>query len=193
MPMLESIQLQTPRLSLRPLKLGDAENLLSMHADRENMQFSNGLPWTAIEQAHDLIQSSKAWLVSGRHLCLGIASRETDEVFGTCTLFDIDSGSRRGELGFILSSQQRNKGYMTEALRALLLHAFDGLNLNRVEADTDPMNAQAIKLLEALGFQREGLLRERWIVGNLKSDSAFYGLLRGDWLRKQEFSPRGVA
>jgi hypothetical protein len=57
----------------------------------------------------------------------------------------------------------------------------------------DPRNAQAIKLLEALGFQREGLLRERWIVGNLKSDSAFYGLLRGDWLRKQEFSPRGVA
>lgn len=73
---------------------------------------------------------------------------------------------------------------MTEALTALLDHAFDGLGLHRIDADTDPMNRAAIQLLERLGFQREGLLRERWRTAGRKSDAALYGLLRHEWPRR---------
>jgi RimJ/RimL family protein N-acetyltransferase len=55
------------------------------------------------------------------------------------------------------------------------------LGLNRIEADTDPRNLAATRVLEKLGFMREGLLRERWITAGQKSDSALYGLLRSDW------------
>jgi len=72
---------------------------------------------------------------------------------------------------------------MSEALRALLDYGFSSLDLNRVEADTDPRNLAAAKMLERLGFAKEGHLRERWIVGDEKSDTALYGLLKGDWAR----------
>ena len=60
------------------------------------------------------------------------------------------------------------------------------LALNRVEADIDPRNAASANTLERLGFQNEGLLRERWVVDGEVSDSGIYGLLRLDWLARTE-------
>ena len=70
---------------------------------------------------------------------------------------------------------------MQEALRALLDMAFDELQLHRIEADTDPRNDRSMRLLERLGFVKEGHFRERWIVGGEVSDAAMFGLLHRDW------------
>ena len=70
---------------------------------------------------------------------------------------------------------------MNEALKALLYYAFQTLDLNRLEADIDPRNSASAKTLERLGFQKEGHLRERWIVNNEISDTWLYGLLRREW------------
>jgi len=55
------------------------------------------------------------------------------------------------------------------------------MQLHRLEADIDPRNAASAKTLERLGFRREGLMRERWIVEGVVSDSAVYGLLASEW------------
>ena len=141
-------------------------------------------PWQAIAQAYELIDLSSKWLESGRHICLGVARVDGGGLIGTCTLYDIDSTNLRAEVGFVLGAFAWRQGFMTEALTAVLEHAFDTLGLNRNEADTDPQNHAAIKLLEGLGFHREGLLRERWLTNGRKSDAAFYGLLRHDWRRR---------
>jgi RimJ/RimL family protein N-acetyltransferase len=193
MPALEPVELHTPRLTLRPLRTQDEARLFDIHADGAVMMYSNSLPWTRLEQASGLIDASQKWLASGEHLCLGIVLAGALVPIGTCTLFDIDRVNQRAELGFLLASQEWGRGYMSEALAGLLRHAFSGLALNRIDADTDPRNMAAIKLLERLGFQYEGLLRERWIVGGRKSDAALCGLLRSDWLRRQEHPPQDVA
>jgi RimJ/RimL family protein N-acetyltransferase len=77
------------------------------------------------------------------------------------------------------------KGYINEALVALLEFGFTQLDLNRVEADIDPRNVASARTLERLGFQREGLLRQRWIVGDEVSDTAIYGLLAHEWRAKR--------
>ena len=55
---------------------------------------------------------------------------------------------------------------MHQTLQALLQYAFETLNLNRLEADIDPRNQASAKTLERLGFQKEGHLREQWIVND---------------------------
>jgi len=77
---------------------------------------------------------------------------------------------------------------MHEALQALLRYAFQTLDLNRLEADIDPRNVASARTLERLGFQKEGHLRERWIVNGEISDTRLYGLLRREW---QERSSAG--
>jgi RimJ/RimL family protein N-acetyltransferase len=84
-------------------------------------------------------------------------------------------------MGYALASAAWGCGYMAEALTALLDHGFGQMQLNRVEADVDPRNLASARSLERLGFVKEGLLRERWIVDGEVCDSALYGLLLADW------------
>jgi len=72
-------------------------------------------------------------------------------------------------------------GYATEAARAVLQWAFDTLDLNRVQAETDTRNVASARVLEKLDFMREGTLREDCIVNGEVSDSWVYGLLRRRW------------
>jgi [ribosomal protein S5]-alanine N-acetyltransferase len=188
----DALNLHTARLLLRPLEPADAADLLAVHADAAVMRYSNQPPWTSIDQATALVGQSEAGRTAGRHLCLGLVLREEpgpgDEtparagtVIGTCTLYGLVRSSRRAEIGFVLGAAWWSRGYMGEALRAVLAQAFEAMDLNRVEADTDPRNAASVRLLERLGFQREGLLRERWLVDGAPSDSAIYGLLQREW------------
>ena len=111
----------------------------------------------------------------------GVARREDDRVIGTCTLFHLDLDNRRAEIGYALGREHWGKGYMAEALGALLTFAFQGLGLRRLEADVDPGNAGSIKTLERLGFQKEGYLRERWLVNGKVMDTLLFGLLQREW------------
>jgi RimJ/RimL family protein N-acetyltransferase len=110
-----------------------------------------------------------------------IAEKKSNELIGTITLFNLNLDNRRAEIGYGLDRAFWRQGYMHEALKALVSHAFNDLSLHRLEADVDPRNAGSIRTLEKLGFQREGYLRERWHVDGEIQDALFYGLLRPEW------------
>jgi len=184
MPTLAEVRLDTERLHLRPLVRSDADALLAIHADPQVMRYTTIRPWTSLEQAHALIERDLKDMPAGKHLCLGIVPAGEERVAGTCTLFGIYRASRRAEIGFVLGRSAWGHGYMKEALSALLDFGFASMNLNRVEADTDPRNLAAAKTLERLGFVKEGHLRERWIVDGERSDTALFGLLSSDWKRR---------
>ncbi|HQA34227.1 MAG TPA: GNAT family N-acetyltransferase [Casimicrobium huifangae] len=175
------VALLTPRLRLRPLAIIDAESLYGIYSDPEFMRYWSSAPWTSIDQATQLIERDLRELPAGEHLRLGIFLRDGDALIGTCSLFHLSAQCRRGEVGYGIARPHWRKGYMFEAVSALIGFAFGELNLHRLEADIDPRNAGSARSLEKLGFIREGLLRERWIVGDEVSDSALYGLLARDW------------
>ena len=68
---------------------------------------------------------------------------------------------------------------MEEAVRAVLGHCFGVLDTHRVEAEIEPENKASIRLAERVGFQREGLLRDRMFVGGEPRSVLMYSLLRG--------------
>lgn len=178
-------QLDTRRLRLRPLQETDAPALLALFSDPRVMRFWSTPPWTGLEQAHAMVAQDRGAMARGEHLRLGITRRDDGVLVGTCTLFDLVPQCRRAEIGFALAPAFWGRAYMDESLRALLRHGFTTMALNRVEADIDPRNEASARTLERLGFLREGVLRQRWIVGDEVSDSALYGLLQRDWYWRQ--------
>lgn len=181
MPEFEQILLSTQRLILRPLRETDAQAVFALRSNPAAMRYHSSLPWTSTKKAVEFILKCTTDMKSNANIRLGIERTEDNTLIGTCTLFQIDAQCRRAEIGYELNQAVWGKGYMDEALRALLHFAFTDLNLNRVEADVHPDNINSCKSLERLGFKKEGQLRERWIVGDEVSDSVIFGLLLSEW------------
>lgn len=181
MPTLTAITLTTPRLTLRPLTAADIPALFAIFSHPEVMRYWSSPPYTEIAQARTMLLNCQEGYATGEFLQLGIAQRDDAVLMGTCTLFALHAASRRAEIGYALGRPYWGAGYMHEALTALIDHAFNTLNLHRLEADIDPRNTASARTLERLGFQKEGHLRERWIVSDEISDSWIYGLLRREW------------
>lgn len=179
--MSDTIAIHTRRLLLRPLQPGDVPALYSIFGDPEVMRYWSTPPWTSPDSGREMVARDQAAGTDADWLRLGLVPHGSETPIGTCTLFDHRPQSRRAELGYALARQAWGRGYMHEALSALLDHGFEHWQLNRVEADIDPRNHASARALERLGFQREGLLRERWVVADEVSDSALYGLLRREW------------
>jgi RimJ/RimL family protein N-acetyltransferase len=70
---------------------------------------------------------------------------------------------------------------MKEGLNQAIALSFGPLGLRRLEADVDPRNEASLRLLESLGFRREGLMRERWNTGGELQDGVLLGLLAREW------------
>ncbi len=185
MPAFDGLPIKTERLLLRPFSTSDARDLFDIYSDPQVMRFWSSAPWDSIERAHETLERDIRGFENGEHLCLALERHQDTRMIGQCTLFKISEGCRRAEIGYCLASGVWGNGYMHEALGALIAYGFEHLELNRIEADIDPLNEASVKSVERLGFVREGLLRERWIVDGEVSDSAIYGLLQEDWSSRQ--------
>lgn len=178
----DQVVLDTPRLHLRPLRVDDAAALYAAFSDPLVARYSTAAPWPSIDKAHLLIAKDLKALPAGEYIRLGLERKDSGELIGMCNLFQLVAQCRRSDLGYGMHRAHWGQGLMHEALSALLRYGFEQMNLNRVEADVDPRNTGSVRSLERLGFVKEGVLRERWIVDGEKSDTGFYGLLRSDWL-----------
>lgn len=108
--------------------------------------------------------------------------KETGEVIGSASLHNWYPALHRSETGYeIRQVKHKNKGYMTEALPAVISHGFDAMQLNRIEANTAPDNTPSRRLLEGGGFKLEGHLREHYFQDGMFVDSVIYGLLAREY------------
>jgi len=173
--------LESTRIRLRGFREDDLGDFYAVHSDPVVNRYWSFPAWTDPAQARDYFASALAGRDAGRMLCWAVADRGDDRLIGATTLAAIDRAQARAEIGYALRSSHWGHGYAREAVRLALDHAFGALGLRRIEADIDPRNTGSCRLVERLGFVREGLLRERWQVGGEVTDSAIYGLLAREW------------
>jgi RimJ/RimL family protein N-acetyltransferase len=177
--------LTTERLILRAHEAGDAAALFALFTDPGTMRYWGAPPWTDRAQATAMIERAGALFAAREAIRFALAPRAGGAMIGTCTLFAVDAQNRRAEMGYVLARDSWGRGFMHEALTALLDWGFGPLGLHRVEADVDPRNIPSVKVLERMGFVREGLLRQRWQVAGEVSDSIFLGLLAPEWAARR--------
>jgi len=86
--------------------------------------------------------------------------KDPDTIIGTVCLYDISKTYSKADLGYKFSSQFHHKGYASEAVEKLIDIAFMELNLHRLTAHVQETNYPSIRLLENLGFEKEGICRD---------------------------------
>ena len=173
--------LDAPRVRLRWLGPGDVDALFDVFSDEGLARYWSTPAMKERAEAEALLAKIHKGFAEKTAFQWGVERKDDGRLIGTSTLFSLHAANQRAELGYALASAYWKKGYMTEALTALLDHAFGPMKLRRLEADVDPRNANSMRIVSRLGFLQEGLLRERWNVAGEIQDSAFLGLLAADW------------
>jgi RimJ/RimL family protein N-acetyltransferase len=173
--------LHTSRLRLRPFTGADAAALFALHSNAHVLRYWDSPPWSDPARAERFLVVSRQMAEDGSGARLAM-DRVSDGVFiGWCGLTRWNPEHRSASMGYCLDDAAWGHGYATEGARALLQWAFDTLDLNRVQAEADTRNVASARVLEKLGFLREGTLREDCVVNGDVSDSWVYGLLRREW------------
>jgi ribosomal-protein-alanine N-acetyltransferase len=173
--------LHTARLRLRPFTGADGDALFTLHSNAHVLRYWDAPPWSERGRAERFIAACRQMANEGTGARLAIDRLSDGTFLGWCSLTRWNLDHRSAALGYCLTDAAWGHGYATEAAGALVGWAFATLDLNRVQAETDTRNLASARVLEKVGFVREGTLREDCIVNGEVSDSWVYGLIRRDW------------
>jgi RimJ/RimL family protein N-acetyltransferase len=88
---------------------------------------------------------------------------------------------RQLEIGYSLVPSERGKGYGSEAVKIMVDYLFLSKETMRIQAQTDPRNAASQKVLEKVGFKKEGTLRKNFFMRGEWRDAYVYSILREEW------------
>jgi RimJ/RimL family protein N-acetyltransferase len=173
--------LDTARLRLRPFRAEDRDAIYALHSNARVLRYWDSPPWTEPARADRFLARCDELAREGSGVRLVVETRPGHAFLGWCGLSRWDPGHRSAALTYCLAEEAWGHGYATEAAGALLGWAYDTLDLNRVQAEADTRNHASARVLEKLGFVREGTLREDCVVAGEVSDSWVYGLVRREW------------
>ncbi len=179
--------LETERLVLRPYSLADAPSVQRMCGDPAIAATTLAIPHPYPDGAAEQWISTHAdSFRQGTEVTLAITLKPDGQVVGSIAL-SINKNHRRGELGYMVAKEHWNRGYCTEAARAVMDYGFGVLGLNRIQAMHFPRNAASGRVMQKLGMTREGLLRQYVSNRSGLEDVVFYSMLH------REFEPAGKA
>lgn len=170
------------QIFIRAPRPADRDEFLSL--TRASVRFHRrwGSPPVTPEQFDEYLERCRRTNFVGLLAC----RREDDRVVGVFNLSEIVRGGFQScYMGYYVGAGYQQRGYMTEALRLVLGHAFETLKLHRVEANIQPDNAPSLALVRRAGFTREGFSRRYLKIAGRWRDHERYALLAEDWRGKK--------
>jgi RimJ/RimL family protein N-acetyltransferase len=164
-------------LNLRPLEAEDAAAIHLMMSDAEVMAFWDSEVIDDPALTLDIVERhlDEAGRDEARYWTLQLAA--DGRFLGLCDLSEIDRRHSRADVGFMVARRYWGGGYTFEAMHAVIGHAAQGLRLKRLQARTHLGNVRSMRLLDRLGFKREGLLRGYVERDGERRDCVLFGLL----------------
>jgi RimJ/RimL family protein N-acetyltransferase len=177
----KTLQLDTERLTLRRFKASDMAFEVKQNMDAEVIRYIRE-PMSyeaAVERFQEFFAPWQATEDEWLGLC--VVRKSDGETLGAVSFRFESLPFSVVEIGYRFASAFQGKGYAFEAIKTLVNFIFTELGVHKVMAMCDPRNQPSYKLMEKLGMQREGLLRQHYKVGDQWTDELIYGLLSDEW------------
>ncbi len=169
----------TQRLRLRPFKPDDLEHL-EAYVLREHfwryLPLEPPTPHSVRRFLEDRLADS--WGEGG--YCCAVELCAVGHLIGTARISVTSAAHGSGDMGYALNDDFSGQGYATEAVKRLLQVGFADLGLHRVWATADVENAPSWRVMERVGMQREGLLRQDKLIRGTRRDSYLYAKLASE-------------
>lgn len=119
-----------------------------------------------ITETLEYLERMNRGVEAGKWIIWGMELKSEVRLIGTISIWNFSKTYSRGELGYFLDRRYQKKGYMTEALQAVVDYSFRTLQLKNLLAYTEVRNQASISLLEKCGFEKTGEIEETGLITN---------------------------
>ena len=178
--------LETPRLTLRRLRVDDAGDMFE-YACREDV--TRYLSWSVHpdrDYTRDYLAFVQRQYEEGEFYDWAVIDKAEMKMIGTCGFTSFDDENNAGEIGYVLNPDYWGQGLMPEAAREVVRFGFQKLNLHRIYARCMEENAQSRRVMEKCGLFYEGTHRSSLYIKGEYRTVCIYALLREDYERGVE-------
>src|SRR5579884_1679302 len=142
------------------MRLEDAEDMFAYASDPRMAEHVGWYPHSSIDESRRFLAAAVERRARGEPVGWAITLKGEDRLVGSAGFFDWAIAHARAEIGYSLAYWLWNRGYMTEAVRALVRFGFGRMGLNRIEARCKVANLASARVLEKVGFRLEGVRSE---------------------------------
>lgn len=175
---------ETKRTFIRPVNKNDSLALFNYKSDKELNKFQDWIPLSLPEMDKFIMNNPKNLNEPLTWFQLAIIDKNNDSIIGDIGIHFKDSTNFQSEIGCTIKTDYQNMGYATETLTEIINLLFTKLNKHRISVSIDPKNFDSIKLVEKLGFRREGLFKKSLFVRGSWVDDLVYGMLKSEWINR---------
>ena len=175
--------LKTNRLLLRPFSLNDAPQVQRLAGDYDIAATTLNLPHPYEDgMAEQWIGTHQEEFENGKQVIFAIVEHEQNCLVGAIGLSSIKKNYETAEMGYWVGKPYWNNGYCTEAGIAVLKYGFEALRLNKIYAHHLKHNPASGRVMQKIGMQHEGSLRQHVKKWDKFENIDIYGILQGEFV-----------
>ncbi len=180
-----SVLIFTERLILRKFNVNDDIQMFNNWASDEEV--TKNLTWSAHKTIDETRKFIDIWIHNYNYVDnynWAMQIKDTNELIGSIGLFYVDDFHHSCELGYCIGKKYWNKGYTTEASKAIIDYCFNRVGFNRITGCCFVGNVASRRVLEKCGMQFEGIERQKYNSPTGFRDCENYAVLRDDYISK---------
>jgi [ribosomal protein S5]-alanine N-acetyltransferase len=169
--------LETERLQLRRITETDINEVFYLRSNEQVMKYLDRLPAKDLNEAMLHFKDVNQDIEANKSITWAICLRGENKMIGYIGVWRMLMEHHRGEIGYVLHPSYWNKGFMREAISAVITYAFETMHLHSLEAIINPENGASAKVLEKQGFIKEGHFKENYFFNGQFLDSVVFSLI----------------
>lgn len=178
-------ELTTPRLTLRRMMVADASDMYEYACRQDVTKYLTWYPHPDRDYTREYLQYIGNRYAAGMFYDWAVIYEPDCKMVGTCGFTSFNCSSDSAEVGYVLNPEYWGKGIAAEALTRVLQFAFENLKLHRVEAKFIEENQRSRRVMEKVGMQFEGVMREGMLIKDTYENIGICAILASDWNRMQ--------
>ena len=178
-----TLELSTKRLRLRRLNVDDASAMFYNWANDDRV--TKHMTWYTYQEEQEAVVTLTSWserYADPKFYCWGIEVKETNTLIGTISIIDCNEELSSVEVGYCIGFNWWNKGYMTEALSAVIKFMFEEVKVDIIRAQHDVANPSSGKVMQKCNMKYEGILRHAAVTSEKKiCDLVSYSIMKDEY------------
>ena len=173
--------IETSRIKLRLLSVEDTDFIHEIYKDLKVAKYDDFEPINSREEAYRIISDYAEEFSKKSQIRWGIEQKHSQNMVGTCGLYDFDEDNNKCTIGYDLIPSRWNKGIMTNVVKAVTEFAYNKMDMHRIEAFITPGNDASIRVLKKNGYKEEGILREMEYFKGKYQDGIVVAIIKSDF------------